>query len=58
MRRLAPHVALLADSLRAGRQEELSRIVGGVALALKDGDSGKLRVELAKLVFYTLNTYL
>ncbi len=58
MRRLAPHMFLLADSLKAGRQEELSRTVGGVARALREGDSEALRVELAKLVFYALNTYL
>jgi NTP pyrophosphatase (non-canonical NTP hydrolase) len=32
--------------------------VGGVARALREGDSEALRVELAKLVFYALNTYL
>ncbi|MFZ8794763.1 MAG: hypothetical protein ACO2O2_12900 [Acidilobaceae archaeon] len=37
MRRLAPHIFLLADSLKAGRQEELSRTVGGVARALREG---------------------
>jgi len=58
MRRLAPHIALLADSLKAGRQEELSRIVNSIAVALKEGDSDSLRVKLAKLIFYTLNTYL
>jgi hypothetical protein len=58
MRRLAPHISLLADSLKAGRQEELSRMVSSVARALREGDSEALRVELAKLVFYALNTYL
>jgi energy-coupling factor transporter ATP-binding protein EcfA2 len=58
MKRLAPHIALLADSLKAGRQEELARLVGEIALALKDGDSESLRIRLAKLVLYAINTYL
>ncbi len=58
MRRLAPHIALLADGLKAGRQEELSRIIGDIAVALREGDSEGLRVRLAKLIFYALNTYL
>jgi hypothetical protein len=58
MKRLAPHITLLADSLKAGRQEELARLVGEIALALKDGDSDSLRIRLAKLVLYAINTYL
>ena len=57
MKRLAPHIALLADSLRAGRQEELGRIVGSIASRLRDGDAEGVRIALAKLVFYALNTF-
>ena len=57
MKRLAPHITILADSLKAGRLEELSDIVHRIASRLRDGDSDGLRVELSKLVFYTLNTF-
>ncbi|MDM7275838.1 MAG: hypothetical protein P3X22_006995 [Thermoprotei archaeon] len=58
LKRIAGHLTILADSLKSSGHVELGRMIEILAQHARSADKLQVKLALARLIFYTLNTYL